>query len=314
MNERLRKYKAYGIAIESEIELPDLLEVSENGQVQIFYGNIEQMIGKSAFVKVVERPDFVSRVSKDAVLLEYAQVGKFLISKGCEIIVQADSAAVEADLQPFLSGPALAVLLHQRKFLVLHASAVKNDGRCAVFLGEKGAGKSTLAAHLQNFDYLLLSDDIVPLSRRGKNIETCAGYPKIKLFADSVNALGEKAENFPLIHRFTQKYSYSRRRDFSFSAASVSAIYVLAINDGIAITRLSAAEAFLELTRYSHLNKYLAATDSRKLHFEQCRNVAENVPVFRFQRPHDFARVNQTIHVFTEHFNSQINRKISISA
>ena len=55
----------------------------------------------------------------------------------------------------------LQVALGQRRFLLLHASAVERDGRAIVMTGESGSGKSTLAALLQRRGWRLLADEFV---------------------------------------------------------------------------------------------------------------------------------------------------------
>src|SRR3546814_19936106 len=49
--------------------------------------------------------------------------------------------------------------LGQRRYLLLHASAVERDGRALLMTGMSGAGKSTLAALLGSRGWRLLGDD-----------------------------------------------------------------------------------------------------------------------------------------------------------
>lgn len=56
-------------------------------------------------------------------------------------------------------GMNLQMALGQRRFLLLHASAVERDGRAIVMTGESGAGKSTLAALLQTRGWRLMGDE-----------------------------------------------------------------------------------------------------------------------------------------------------------
>src|SRR6185369_1913510 len=109
----------------------------------------------------------------------------------------------------------LSILFHQRGHLVLHASAVVIDNAAVVFLGAKGYGKSTLAAHLQVRGHQLISDDIVPVNFIEDRALTTPGYPRIKLFEDSIMAVGENPANLPLIHRFVEKRSFQCAENFS---------------------------------------------------------------------------------------------------
>jgi ABC-type glutathione transport system ATPase component len=75
-------------------------------------------------------------------------VGAFLVRGGREIMIDAVPGVDARTLRLSLLGPALALVLHQRGRFVLHASTVAVAGSAIAFLGEKGWGKSTIAAAL----------------------------------------------------------------------------------------------------------------------------------------------------------------------
>ncbi len=56
-------------------------------------------------------------------------------------------------------GMNLQMALGQRRYLLLHASAVERDGRALLMTGESGAGKSTLAALLGERGWRLMGDE-----------------------------------------------------------------------------------------------------------------------------------------------------------
>ncbi len=56
-------------------------------------------------------------------------------------------------------GMNLQMALAQRRYLLLHASAVERDGRALLMTGESGAGKSTLAALLMTRGWRLMGDE-----------------------------------------------------------------------------------------------------------------------------------------------------------
>ncbi len=55
----------------------------------------------------------------------------------------------------------LQLALGERRYLLLHASAVERDGRALVMTGVSGAGKSTLAALLMTRGWRLMGDEFV---------------------------------------------------------------------------------------------------------------------------------------------------------
>jgi HprK-related kinase A len=58
-------------------------------------------------------------------------------------------------------GMNLQMALAQRRYLLLHASAVERDGRALLMTGVSGAGKSTLAALLMTRGWRLMGDEFV---------------------------------------------------------------------------------------------------------------------------------------------------------
>nr|WP_277991017.1 HprK-related kinase A [Sphingomonas panni] len=60
-------------------------------------------------------------------------------------------------------GMNLQMALAQRRYLLLHASAVERDGRALLMTGESGAGKSTLAALLMTRGWRLMGDEFALL-------------------------------------------------------------------------------------------------------------------------------------------------------
>lgn len=288
-------YSAYGIGIQSVVALPDLLPKFGSPEVEIFYGNAVEKFqtANAGQTAIFERRGCRIQTSERAMLLEWEAVGKVLVCDGREVIVEPEETVSERDLQPFLTGPVLSVVLHQRKKLVLHASAVIIGGAAAVFLGAKGEGKSTLAACLQTAGHALVSDDIVPVGFEHNTARTYSGYPKIKLFADSVEAVGASPSTLPLIHQRAEKFSFDGAKNFSTASVPLGAIYVLSSGTETKIKRLDLKSSFIELTRHSHLNRFLKALNNRRQHFEQCRELVKTVPIYGLQRPRCFEKINE---------------------
>ena len=102
----------------------------------------------------------------------------------------------------------MGILLMQRRILPLHGSAIAIDGKAYVFIGESGAGKSTIASSFMKKGYQLLSDDVIAVSLLdGDKPWVIPAYPQQKLWQDSLNHFGMKTNDYmPLFDRET-KYS-----------------------------------------------------------------------------------------------------------
>jgi hypothetical protein len=289
-------YWAYGINIESEVLLADLMKGDSPPDAAIRYGEVanspafKSLPGNS---QVFARPGCRIVAAPGTMCISWEKVGTFLVDGGTEIIVEPEANVPSEDLEPFLTGPVLSVLLHQRGLFVLHASAVVIDGAAVAFLGAKGDGKSTLAAHLQVRGHRLIGDDIVPVDLRDNRAAIVSGFPRIKLYNDSITAVGHEPSNFPFIHRFVEKRSFQYAGTFSTDPVPLHSLYILCEGDKVCLERLGHASTFIEITRHTYMNRYLNALGGESDHFDHCRRLIQKLPVWKLNRPRDFSAMDQ---------------------
>src|SRR5260370_682608 len=154
------RFLVYGLIVESEWELPDLEPATGAPSARI--GS-----GERALSPKPGPPRWWAEA--DRVFLTDPLVGTICISGGSEVSVHLYESPDRPLLQAYLLGPALAVLLHQRGFLVLHASVLARNARALAILGDSGDGKSTLALLLCNSGWRLVADDqaVIEWTERG---------------------------------------------------------------------------------------------------------------------------------------------------
>jgi hypothetical protein len=274
------RYFAYGLHIQSPLRLPELVDDNSRARPDavIRFGRV----GKKPLVKV----DGAYQVERDAIYCFWREAGIFLVHGGREIIIEPGPEIEKLVLQPFITGPLLALLLHQRGLLILHASAVEVDGAAIAFLGDKGWGKSTTAASMLMRQHRLIADDVAALDIKDDgSIQVLPAFPQIKLLPHACNSLGIDPEETPRLHPKIDKRVYSDRNGFSPAPVSLMHIYVLDKGKRLLIERLGRQEAFMELVRHSYAAKHLAATKTLASHFRQCGKVASSVATFRLKRP-----------------------------
>ncbi len=268
-------YTAYGLGIQSEIRLSALQEASVAGDVEIRRGDVSlpaAAIGRKAWFTAAEA------------YLRFPNVGVIRVAQGREVIVDMQSGANEREAEVFLLGPALGVLLHQRGFLVLHASAVAINGGVVAFLGMSGWGKSTMAAALSK-RYRLFADDIVAVSIDQGRVAAFPGFPRLKLGLDSVQTLGYSGR------RFRKLSPDDERRDIPVKGASpgvsrpLERVYVLAEGEVPAVESLAPQEAAVELIRHSYAAPCLRASQTLAAHVRQCAALVDSLTVCRLRRP-----------------------------
>src|SRR6266404_2379122 len=123
MSTAVFNYIAYGLVIASDIELPELIQVPDHESAPIdSRRHVTVRLGRvdrSAIDKPVGGPLLWARRG-DACLF-YEETGALRIINGREIVVDLIEGADPRPVRLFLLGPALALLLHQRGLLVVHA-------------------------------------------------------------------------------------------------------------------------------------------------------------------------------------------------
>jgi len=282
----MHRYTAYGLTVTSDCPLPELEEAERQSgsDATIVRGRIDQSSASG-----VEGSTLLW-ANRGDVCLRYDRTGTFRIRNGSEIQVEPFEGADDRAIRLLLLGPALAVLLHQRGLLVLHASAVSFGASVAAFVGEKGEGKSTLAAALHARGHPLVADDLVAVELDDSSVvRVRAGFPQLKLGPDVLVQLGEDAETFPRLHPDYDKRARPVSRMASDRSLSLARVYVLESGESHLIEPLAPQQTFVELVRHSYLAELLPRTDESESHFNQIVALASRVPVRRLRRRRDLA-------------------------
>ena len=148
-------YRVSGLSVASEIDLPGLIAGTPElaPQVTIRRGPVPESLPATT----ASGPTWL--IAGKQFLFRIPDIARFLLNDGSEIVVAPESEASVTDIPIFILGTMFGILLHQREQIVLHASAVRVNGKAVLFCGSSGAGKSTLAAALAQRGYLLVTDD-----------------------------------------------------------------------------------------------------------------------------------------------------------
>jgi HPr serine kinase-like protein len=227
------------------------------------------------------------------------RVGRFQMRAGHEIEIRPELGADAALLRLYLLGPALAVLLRQRGFLVLHASAAEVGGAAVAFLGASGSGKSTLAAALVARGHRLVADDYVAIEPGPHGVMLTPGIPQLKLWPDAAAAVGAAAHTLKRLYSGVEKRSVPAGEKFATAPRQLRGAYVLCEGEAPAIQRLNPQESLVELLRHSYGPRTLAAIRTRE-HFRQCAQVVSAVPATRLCVPRALAALPDVCRLIEE--------------
>ena len=292
-----RFYKAYGLTISSDVALPEL-EPAEPSTADIVIA-----VGPIDLPAPLLEAGTAFRFEPDWQYLAWPAVGAFLISDACRIDVDP-APGIDDQLIAFpLLGPVLALLLHQRGLLVLHASAIAVGGKSAIFMGDKGAGKSTTASAMIRAGHGLLTDDVVALDLAAEPM-IVPGFPQIKLAADAAAAisLGDAVVR-PQVHPAIDKMQHRLNGAFSGNRVPATRIYILARGERADITPLPGIAALPAIIKFSYVTRFGRAalpSDLAEMHLRQCARLADHVGVRRLEIPAGLDRIGEAVELITK--------------
>lgn len=236
-------------------------------------------------------------VNAEALLLRVAGVGRYLVRDGREILIDPDPAATAHDVRVYLLGTCLGALLHQRGFLVLHASGVTTERGCVLFAGASGAGKSTLLAELLRRGHQMVVDDVcaVRFDAAGQPI-VVPSYPRTRLWADMAARFAIDTTNLPRTRPSWDKFERQVWDQFSDREANLTHVFHLAgpcHGHEFSLERLGPIEAFKTLVDNTYRGILLDGLDRRTSHFGLASKAASVVTVIRVRRPAGSNRVEE---------------------
>lgn len=285
----LNHYTAYGVALDSEVDLPELrtrpyVEGSEP-DLSIRLCAVPPLPNEDGRAFIHSEMDgelrFFSRAE-----------GRFVYRAGREILLDPVPEMAPSALRLYILGAGLNIALFQRGLWVFHASVVCIEGKAVAFLGHPHAGKTTMAATLHRRGHTLLSDDVLAIRMTEDGPLALPGFPRFKLWPDSAEALGVEAETLPRIKEDMDKRSCAVARRFREEPAPLVRMYTLGEGPAPEIALLNPRQAHLELIPYWDLSKFGAAfLQGRRLGtcFLQCGELARRVPVSMLTRTTDLA-------------------------
>lgn len=188
----LTAYSAYGLRIHTEMVFPELrLHPQQQGTPDVTISLLPAVDGISATLA-----NGYYEVRPNAFRMDIPGVGIYLVEEGKRITF-APVAGADLNLaRLYLLGPAVSALLYQRGFFLLHGSAVETRWGTMVFLGNTGAGKSTLAAQFHRRGYRVLSDDISAITATGDGLCVHPALAQFRLCADAYERMGRPDAHF----------------------------------------------------------------------------------------------------------------------
>lgn len=309
-------YQAYGLNISSSFPLCELpqgrnktdiyikksqLKLPQLTPTSIQRQGIEALFGGTLQEAYLHWPNIVSLLAKD----------------GTNLIVHSHSNKINSQLlNLYILSEALGLILYQRGYFLLHASAVKIGEEVVIFVGSPGTGKSTTAAAFAKHGYTVLADDMVAIkfNSAGKAIVYPA-FPQIKIWPSAVQGLGYNLSALPRLFPGSRKRVIRQRNNFPLKPFPLSHIFFLEDGAKLKISRMEGTNAFFILARYFPLPSLILQGYTLENHFQKCLQLLSQVKISKIEKPQDFFILEKIVFCITQQMQSdfQDSKKIKVT-
>ncbi len=273
----------------------------------------EQATKQLWFVRPNEQPGANPRLIvwrlRDYFHLSYADGTQFVVDNaGTRVWATwpSDTLTLE-DTATYLLGPVMGFVLLLRGCISLHACAVAVDDRAIALVGPAGSGKSTTAAAFAERGYAILAEDVVTLQDRGAEFLVQPGYPSIRLWPSSVEALYGTAASLPrLTPTWDKRYLDLTQEKYEFQQQPLplAAIYLLGERQddrAPAVNEIASTEQLMSLVANTYAT-YLMDKTMRAREFVILGRVRNSVPIKRVTPHSDPARIGELCQTIIEDF------------
>ncbi len=258
-----------------------------------------------------------SNFEEEFLIIRYSNgtvIAFFLSDKtGKNVTVYFPEELPYGDVLTYFTGPVIGCILRLKNKVCLHASVVNIHDKAIAFIGEKGAGKSTLIASLAALGYPVLTDDIAVLFSKNDQYFVHTGYPRLRLWKSSIDHFeGAKQERFERVLSFSEKYylplSLHKTSAWNFQNQLLpldSVYYLKARNteDVLSIGEYAPLAGFVKLKQNIYA-EYMLDEELKRKEFEVLGEIANTKTIKYLDRPDDLSTLRQLGKMVVEDVNS----------
>ena len=278
----MHTYQVFGHLLLSDIQFPEL--VPSEGKPDIF-------LRRTKIDEPWEKCDneiYIFKRIPTGILLTWPKYGRFLIRENFEIDVEFAQNDEDQITRFIFLGPVLGLVFHQKNYKIFHASAVALPQGAVAFLGKKGHGKSTLAAAFALQGNPLITDDVLVLKTEGKKVLALPGFPFVKLWPQSLEAIGQNTDQYPRFNPGIDKRILKFQDKYIQTPVELRSIFVLGFSPTIECQALTPKKAFQHLMPHWYGTQFeskLLAIMGLERQFQECVSIVERTPIYLLKRP-----------------------------
>ena len=270
-------YRIFSLNIRSDLRLTGHVENSFSGQPDIVVrrGRVPETLTAASDSGVL----FESKPGE--LLLKIPKLSRILVREGREILYTPHHEAELQEAALPIVGSGFGALLHQRGALALHGSCVLAKDGAVAFLGDSGAGKSTIAAGLTRRGCSLVTDDILAITFQDGVPMVLPCRSDIKLWKDCLQAVELSPAKHRPVRTELPKY-LTRLSCVGDEPYPLQAIYILPSSPTSRLKVERPEFSLIQKTvpallRYTYQPRYLKGLGKRGVNLRDCGLLAQRV-------------------------------------
>lgn len=270
MQKTEKLYTVFGLIIKSEFDLPELTAATGDADVAIVWGEVPTHLE----TPVEKTPWF--QIAGGQFLLSVDGIASYFVENGNRIVIEPYQNSKSEDVRVFLLNTVLAVLLHQRDYLVLHGSAAVVDGKALAIVGPSQTGKTSIALNLYNRGYTLLSDEICAIKIENSRAMIFPGIPQLNVWRDTLAFSGKDPDRYQPIRSGIKKYAVPIHDQFGETSFELENIVFLKHHNLTIFLNESVhgGDRFKQLIQHAY---FVEAVTDKVQHFKLCAAIIKYV-------------------------------------
>ena len=302
-SEELHYYEVYGLIVRSTLKLVELIEIKDISTIH----KIDINIDINEMTKDIKEEIDNGRVrnyEKGYIWFDVKETAIYKIENGIDITIQPYENSKIEDIKLYLLGSCLGIALLEKGKLPIHGGSIEINNNGIIFMGEKGAGKSTLTSALRLRGYNLIADDIsVVDNKNGYKIKS--GFPTQKLCKDALEKLGYSKGDFDtLIVDDKLKYIIPVEDNFKKEEVPLKGICFLKVRDvrKLSITEVRGKDKLDTLVENIYRIEVLKALGINSKHIKEYVNLLSQIPMYSMIRPRGEFTIDRQIELIEDLF------------
>lgn len=276
----MKLYQLYGLAVASEFDCPELSEITSAQAAARGLDTVRLIRAQAPLaLPAGRRVNGWMQATHDACLYRFGTIARMLVQGPDQISVELLPEALESDMRAYLYGTGFGTLVHMRRLIPLHVSAIRTPEGVIAFTGPSGAGKSTRVAELHfRHGWPIICDDVAVLHPDDEQPVLHAGMNRIKLWRDAVERFGLDHSRLTRDLLRHDKFHLHAREMFVDSPCALDSLIAIGGRTG-RCRALTGAEAFTVLMSAVYRPEAASLFSNRSQLFSAVSRISRHIEV-----------------------------------